>query len=519
MKRENRMMGNATLATTILLFFLFAAAHPAAGNDSGDGSLDERTYTRYHDFVVAFDVDGNIRYATVYDYSEHPGDALASEALETNAIVVGGNGGVYLAGYYREISDYFGRVRNFDDSGQLNWTFEYSGKYALIADAESAPGGGVYLTGGRDGDYYTARLDHDSNVEWEDSYSAGAEYNFSRSYALVVDEEDSTFITGIQQQNTKSDIVTIKYDALGNRVWTASYPGDGNGVEQQFCTGHALAINRTGEVYVVGISAIDNDWDGLLIKYSTNGDELWVRTLDEPDHNIRVFALAFDSADNVVIVGERWEENRFPFIVKYDEHGTEIWSKKDGLNAIAYYPFHSSRVMAIDDQDNIYLTVSLTPSIDIFTYKISPAGEILWCVSDSHEGDSCAELILDDEMNVIVKVDNPCGYTKYDAQGNIMKQRQYTIEDPSYLSLLCDTLALDAEGNAFLAGSYWTERTEYYDDDNGDDDDEDDEDEDDDDDDDDNDDDDNDGDDDDGDDDDGHHDNDDDDDNDNGCGC
>ncbi|HPQ70842.1 MAG TPA: hypothetical protein PKW95_17085 [bacterium] len=474
MKRENGTLGNATLATTILFFFLFAAAHPAAGNDSWDDDEDPVHYIGLHDFAVAFNPEGGYQYTTVLDIIEFDETDFNSPDLTsvTNAIAVDVNGQSYYAGY--NINNGFNasrysRIRSFDATGQLIWTYKLAGINSDANDLKIAPAGGVYYAGGQGEEYYTAYLDADGNVVWENVVSAEPEYTYGRANALVVDDAGLLYTTGFQKQSDQVDVVTLKYDAQGNRIWTATYFSPG--ADSQ---GFSLAVNQDGEVFVGGFTAEGEDQDGLLIKYSAEGDELWVRTINETNRAITVHAVAADSDGGIIVAGEGVTYvTPHPFIRKYDNNGTELWALTDDWGYSSVGHLNSTRAIAIDDQNTIYATVSPDEPTYI-TYKISPEGELLWGLLDENETESDIDIALDDELNLIVKIGNPCGYSQYDSDGNLLKQQIYSIENEYYYyDVSCDAMAVDAAGLVYVAGSYWTERTQYYDDDNGDDDDDD----------------------------------------------
>jgi hypothetical protein len=58
--------------------------------------------------------------------------------------------------------------------------------------------------------------------------------------------------------------VTIKYDAAGNQLWTARYNGDGNGDDNP----HAIALDKSGNVYVAGLSLGNGSIDIVTMKYN-----------------------------------------------------------------------------------------------------------------------------------------------------------------------------------------------------------------------------------------------------------
>ena len=73
------------------------------------------------------------------------------------------------------------------------------------------------------------------------------------------------------------DYGTIKYDIKGNQLWVVFYNGPGNNDVSD-----AIAVEASGNIYVTGKSDRDDFWDDYAtIKYDTNGNQLWVRSVPQ----------------------------------------------------------------------------------------------------------------------------------------------------------------------------------------------------------------------------------------------
>ena len=114
-------------------------------------------------------------------------------------------------------------------------------------------------------DYGVVQYDTDGNLLWSASYD-GPISGDDRASAAAVDDGGNVYVTGYSEgDGTDKDIVTIKYDANGNRSWLKRFNGAGNGDDE----GQDLVVDSAGNVYVAGYTtnaAGDNDF--VTIKYA-----------------------------------------------------------------------------------------------------------------------------------------------------------------------------------------------------------------------------------------------------------
>lgn len=164
--------------------------------------------------------------------------------------------------------------------------------------------------------------------------------------ALAFDGAGNIVVAGYTYNGGSYDIFTAKYDgATGNRLWTRTYNGAGNGNDY----GHALAIDDEGNVYVTGsaVGAAGND-DFVTIKYQgSDGSELWVRTFDGQAHGAdQAKAIVYDQIDYTVTVAGTAltvaPDDTDVALVRYTKAGDVVWQQTylrpgavDTLNAMA----------------------------------------------------------------------------------------------------------------------------------------------------------------------------------------
>jgi len=85
--------------------------------------------------------------------------------------------------------------------------------------------------------------------------------------SIALDKNGNIYITGASIVNVNSlyDVVTIKYDDKGNKIWQKSYNGPNSFIDE----GKAIFVDIKGNVYVTGLSfSTSSASDFCTIKYS-----------------------------------------------------------------------------------------------------------------------------------------------------------------------------------------------------------------------------------------------------------
>jgi hypothetical protein len=85
--------------------------------------------------------------------------------------------------------------------------------------------------------------------------------------AIAVDSSGNVFVTGSSPGTAgNNDYATVAYSGTGVSLWTRRYNGADNGDDNPA----GVAVDRAGNVFVTGWSAIDNRDDYVTIKYSSS---------------------------------------------------------------------------------------------------------------------------------------------------------------------------------------------------------------------------------------------------------
>ena len=236
-------------------------------------------------------------------------DSPNSNSEHARGIAIDNSGNVYVAGRGGS-SDYDYVTVKYDTDGNEQWVAMYEGPGG---DSEEVTAiaidslGNVYVTGDSenangDNDYATVKYAPNGTELWVARYDGGLN---DKPYSLAIDNSDNVYVTGqkvaISTETTSPDVCTIKYDSDGNELWVVTYNGPDNKSE----SGRVLTIDNSGNIYVGGRSGnIFGNRDYLIIKYDTNGNELWTIRYDGPgNYHDNIEGMVLDDFNNVYVTG------------------------------------------------------------------------------------------------------------------------------------------------------------------------------------------------------------------------
>jgi uncharacterized delta-60 repeat protein len=269
------------------------------------------------------------------------------------------------------------------------------------------------------------------------------------------------------------DFAVVRYNAQGDQLWSARY--DNGGQDFSFLVG----ADSEGNVYVAGDSYGNDNFDYALIKYSPTGERLWVRRYNGPGNMDDLpEAMVVDAAGNIYIAGYSFKEfqanntiaSHF-HIIKYDTHGDIVWqhhlSGDPHLGA-------GANAITLDPHGNIYAAggiraqAAFGPDPNFFTVKVDASGVIAWTRQYSTPGpfteqDNGQLIAVDHEGNVFVAGQSDGGMErswdttilKYNAAGDLQWVRTMDLPRPDGPT----AIDVDAQGNLYIAG-IWNKATD-----------------------------------------------------------
>jgi hypothetical protein len=323
--------------------------------------------------IVKYDSDGNevwvSRYNGAGDYVDFIKGLLVDEA-----------GYIYVTGYTEGTdtdTDY--TTIKYDSDGNEVWVALYNGPgnwFDLAQDIAIDSWGNVYVTGISAGldtgwDCATIKYDADGNEVWVARYE-GPSYANDDAYALAVDGEGYTYVAAMSNHwGTGNDYVTIKYDPNGQEEWVARYNGDSNGRDVP----EAVVLDNFGGVYVTGCSeGSGTEYDWATVKYDANGNKLWTARYNGPgNEDDEPHGLVMDRSGYIYVTGNSrgLGSGRDCATIKYDPNGQEQWVARYNSDANS---FAGAWAIGIDSSNNVYVagkSVFEGPWHDYATIKYS----------------------------------------------------------------------------------------------------------------------------------------------------
>jgi uncharacterized delta-60 repeat protein len=383
-------------------------------------------------------------------------------------IAVDAIGHVYVTGSSRgdgSGNDYV--TIKYDPEGEELWVARFDGTSGSNDHAEAvALGvfGFVYVAGNSDGDIATAAYNSSGDSIWVARY-VGAGDSRDDAVDIVADASGGVFVAGTSEgPGSGTDILTIKYDWLGNQIWEQHYDGPAGGDDQA----DSVTLTASGDVVVTGVSeGPDSAKDFVTLCYGAiSGAELWRNRYNGPASGEDTApSVAPDVAGNVIVTGtSQGIETALDYAtIKYDPDGTAAWLARFE-NPDTGGGGETPAAMALDPWGNIIVTGTrcgyASPG-DYTTVKYDPEGNQLWV--RNFEGpaggsDGAMGLAVDRAGNILVTGGSEGAGTesdyltvKYDPDGVEVWVARY--DGPEGGMDTAGVVVVDSMGNAYVTGS------------------------------------------------------------------
>jgi hypothetical protein len=377
-------------------------------------------------------------------------------------------GNIYITGCtIIASSDYDFVTLKYNSNGDLQWVRTYDGPAGghdkpvglEIDDSNFIYVGGTSqdTSGNYNLDYFIIKYSSNGDTVWARRYNTfGGINNSDVAYAIASDKYNNFFITGYGGSSClacPSGYLTVKFNSDGILQWTRIYKSTVNATDIPI----HISTDKECNIYITGGTA---DGKTTTIKYSSNGDSLWVRKFDNSG-----FKVLPDSLFNVYVAGlVNNSSGRFEIsLLKYDSNGVFQWHHSFNGNPGGQLSttFFTDFCM---DNEFIYIagtsTAVQTPT-DYLIIKVNSNGDTLWSKKYSYNSfsvDEAKSIVLDSLSNIYVtgrSERNSISYSiatvKYDSSGN---QKWLIRYDNNIFALSSEAVKIrkDGKGNAIVLG-------------------------------------------------------------------
>ena len=291
--------------------------------------------------TIKYNAAGELQWATNTVFPWADGYPSTPMAIDLDI-----NGNVFIMGnLHGAATDSSFSTRNFitikySSAGTELWAQTFNDKWSRddeVFDMAVGKFGNVYVTGYVstylfiDGgaliytDYITIKYNTDGVEQWVATYNGDKNHDGyaiqtpDEAYALVLDDDENVFITGL---SANVNCVTIKYNALGQEQWvTKSYYVN---------HGSAIVLDGNGNIYVTG-NGNDGSWysEYGTTKINHAGQVEWEKLYKAPgDKDDMANSIAIDDSNNVYVTGvSMGDSSDWDYAtVKYNTFGEEQWS-------------------------------------------------------------------------------------------------------------------------------------------------------------------------------------------------
>jgi hypothetical protein len=254
----------------------------------------------------------------------------------------------------------YGTVK-YSSLGTRSWEARYAGpsnsQDNAVALAVDGAGnvyidllGYVYVTGISGWEATTVKYSPAGTQEWV------VRHPKALGRALAIDDSGNVYVAGVTWAGISDDYLTIKYSTSGVEKWVALYDGPGFSGNHYYPSQDeavAIAVDGLGSVYITGESSGNGGY--AAVKYNSVGATQWVRKHSGPmlAHFRPTSPLAVDASGNVYLVGTGTGNSFFDFVtLKYDSAGNQEWIiQYNGPGKSNDYV----TAVAVDDFGNVYV--------------------------------------------------------------------------------------------------------------------------------------------------------------------
>ena len=305
--------------------------------------------------------------------------------------------------------------------------------------------GGKANTGEDSDNFQLAKYDTSGVIQFQKTLSGTASSDSGRDMAL--DSSGNVYVVGNSNDGPSNNFQIAKYNSSGVVQWQRRL-----GNESSNDVGFGIALDSSSNVYVTGVQTYGGGGElcPQIAKYNSSGTIQWQRRLKPTTGDDYYYGVAAGSSIYACGFSQAAGNNNL-LLVKYDTSGTLQWQKRlGGANAEFGYG------VAIDSSGNVFVSgqTNVSGNYDMLIAKYDSSGTVIW---QRKLGDSAVDSVygshsiaLDSSDNAYVCWTNgnsPLQIAKYDSSGSIQWQRSISGNNCRGWSV-----AIDSNGDMYISG-------------------------------------------------------------------
>lgn len=270
----------------------------------------------------------------------------------------------------------------YDQNGDTVWVRRFNGT-ANMNDEGSAisldKSGNICVAGtsanlNTSYDFTVLKYNQAGVLLWANTFSLQNNFADDKGADITVDSNNDLIITGFGTTGAGNTVlVTRKISEYGTELWTnteTSFTGNSQAVK--------LAVNVNNDVFITGFVSNGYSSDMVVIKYDISGNKVFQRVIGGEGED-KAWGIAVDD-DNVIITGTITNSagNTDCYTAKFDSAGNSIWGNT--FNGTGNGEDKAWGI-AVDDDAAVYITGSTTDlygNVNYITVKYDGSGTQLW---------------------------------------------------------------------------------------------------------------------------------------------
>lgn len=238
--------------------------------------------------------------------------------------------------------------------------------------------GNSYITGyvsglGTNLDFLTIKVDTAGQIVWKSVQDGPLHYR-DEPTGITLDRKGNILVSGLQNGlNGTLELTTVKINQSGSTQWVKRFPYNGGNFDPTI-----VAADETDNV-VTAVRKFDGStgwYSAVVVKYSTNGTQLWQRLVDSCN---QIENILFDRSGNIFLVCQFGLPQALGRVVKLDPEGVVQWTKSVGPRLLdAAISWRSGLVF-------VGATKGISPDSKCIIGEIDSSGEVIWQeIDDTH---------------------------------------------------------------------------------------------------------------------------------------